>query len=201
MNLGKFVDTTEPPKNADLIVSLGGDTDCRVKKTVELYKEGYVKSKKIFLTGQKLYRKGFNIQKFLLANGVVNENILNVNPEIVYGTMEEILFMKEYMLTNHYKSVIFVSHPFHARRIATLANNIANYNQVGLQFTIVGCDSPWWDRTYYYKKLIAIKYTLLEIIKLPYNLVKYSPLFIDFTNYNKKIENNTWKQVIDKLPK
>ena len=70
--------------------------------------------------------------------------------------MEELLFIKKYMLYNNYKSVLFVSHPQHSRRISVLANFIANYKENDLQFSIVSCDLEWWDKSNYYKNKTSL---------------------------------------------
>lgn len=49
--LPKFLDVTGEPVKSDLIVSLGGVNGGRIKKTLELYNQGYSKSGFILLTG------------------------------------------------------------------------------------------------------------------------------------------------------
>jgi len=40
-SLGKWIDVTEKPVKADIIVCLGGGTSERVQKAVSLYAQGY----------------------------------------------------------------------------------------------------------------------------------------------------------------
>jgi len=41
MNLGNFIDVTQKPVQADIIVSLGGGSGCRIQTALSLYKNGY----------------------------------------------------------------------------------------------------------------------------------------------------------------
>jgi len=52
INIGKFLDATVEPEKTDLLVCLGGgDYKARVKKTLDIYKSGFLQSDTIILTG------------------------------------------------------------------------------------------------------------------------------------------------------
>jgi len=110
--------------------------------------------------------------------------------------MEEVLFIKKYMLHNNYKSVLFVSHPQHSRRISSLANLIAGYKDVGLSLSVVSCNPGWWKKSRYYTSKTSFIVTMHEMEKLFYNLLKYSPLLIDFTSYKKNNKDSLWEKSI-----
>ena len=180
MNLGRFFDITVEPKKADIIVYLGGGWSERLEKSLELYKLGYSKTNKIIYTGDlrgKLSKKdlnGFYKKKYLKEQSVPEKNIIYA--EDTSNTMKEILFVKNYMLKHHYKSVIFVSDPPHSRRIMFLAKFVNKYDDANLSCIVVGSDIDWWDRTHYYKDKRARMAVKSEISKLVHNFVAYGVL-------------------------
>ncbi len=204
MNLGRFVDVTQKPVKADIIVSLGGNYyGCRIKEALSLYKNGYSKSGKFMYTGEDAVHKALepslSKKKYLLNNGVDNKDIIHIDKSIITNTMEEVFFVKKYMLAHQYKSVIFVSHPQHSRRISTLAKTIADYEEAGLNLQVASCNPPWWNRTTYYRNETSFKVTIREIGKLFYNLIKYATPLSHYTNYAKKMENKEWDKAIERL--
>jgi hypothetical protein len=201
INLGRFVDITQKPVTADIIVSLGGgdSSGSRLKRTLKLYKDGFSRSGKIIFTGgiKKYYYSIWGI--FLENNGILKENIIYIDQSIAYNTMEEVLFIKKYMLKHYMKSVIFVSHPQHSRRITILANNVARYKEAGLNLIVVSVEPRQWNRDEYYKNIISIRNTISEIVKLFYNFIKYSAPFIQYTQFSKKMQNNEWEKALEQL--
>lgn len=180
MNLGRFFDITVEPKKADIIVYLGGGWAERLKKSLELYKFGYSKTNKIIFTGSLIGRlsekdlNGFYKKKYLIKHGIPEQNIIYA--ENTKNTMGEVLFIKNYMLEHHYKSVIFVSDPPHSRRIMFLAKVINNYDDANLSCAVVGSDVKWWDRIHYYKNKKARSAIISEITKLVHNTIAYGVL-------------------------
>ncbi len=192
VNLGKFLDITQKAVKSDVIVSLGGPSGIRLQKALVLYKEGYSRSNKIIYTGSdhinKAYSQSLSKYKYLLKNNIKKENIIHIDGSIISNTMEELFFIKKYLLKNNLKSVIFVSHPQHSRRIRILANIIASYKKDGILVTIVACKVTNWDKNKYYKKKNSLIAALSETLKLVYNLIKYSPLLFEFTELNRKMK-------------
>jgi hypothetical protein len=205
LNLGRFVDITEPPLKSDIIVSLGGDEEgCRLKKALNLYKEGFSTSGKFiytFIDDINLSDSPIHSRRdYLEQNGVPQEKIVHVDETMIENTMEEVFFIKQYMQKHHYKTVIFVSHPHHSRRIDFMARHIAHYDEAGIKFRIVSCEPYWWDREHYYKTHVGIAATMYEIIKLFYNAVKYNPLHISDTLYGHKLKAHEWEKAINSIP-
>lgn len=180
MNLGRFFDITVEPKKADIIVFLGGGSSERLSKSLELYKLGYSKTNKIIYTGclkGRVPEKGFHRfdkKKYLKDHGVSEENIIYA--EDTGNTMKEVLFVKNYMLEHHYKSVIFISDHYHSRRIMFLAKVVNNYDDANLSCIVVGSDAKWWDRIHYYKNKKAKRAVISEISKLVHNTIAYGVL-------------------------
>jgi len=202
VNLGNFIDVTEEPKQADIIVSLGGDySGCRLKKAISIYKDGISQSRVFIYTGTDTAGKSFeNVnsrKQYLLNQNIEEKNIVHVSKKLIRNTMEEVLFIKKYMLHNNYKSVLFISHPQHSRRISSLANVIAGYKNAGLSLSVASCNPNWWKKNKYYANEISFYVTLNEMEKLFYNLLKYSPPLISFTSYKKNDKDALWSEFID----
>ena len=176
-NLGKFLDiTTNPPKEADIIVVLGGGQDTRIRKGLKLYKKGFSKSHKIIFTGSNKYDMVLPVFyrfEYLMKNGVKKSDIIHIAK--VSNTVEELNKVKKYLLKNQMKSVLFVSHPTHSRRIRILANTIADYDDANITMSFAAADhTKVWDKNLFFLNLASIKLVLLETIKIPYNLIKYT---------------------------
>jgi len=180
LNLGNWLDLTGNPKKSDLIVVLGGGKDARIKKGLKLYQLGYSKSKKILFTGSDLcdvvlpiiYRK-----QYLVSHGVKESNIIQIDETQITNTMEELFAVKTYMQKHHMHHVLFVSHPTHTRRIKTLANMLAHYDTSNIQVSFAAADhTKVWHKNLYFLNLASIKLVFLEVLKIFYNLVKYTLL-------------------------
>ena len=178
INLGEFLDITEEPQKTDVIVYLGGGGPERMEKTLELYKLGYSKTGKVIFTSSPTLHidKKTVIDKkvYFSEHGIPEHNI--VHAKKTKNTMEEVLFVKNYMLQHKLKSVIFISDPPHSRRIIFLAQSIAKYNEANLSCSVVGSDVNWWNKKYYYREIKAIAMTVSELIKVPYNYLVYEIL-------------------------
>lgn len=199
IKLGRFIDVTQKPVSADIIVSLGGGSSySRIERALKLYKNGFSKSEKIIYTGG--IREYYKIWgDFLKSNDISKQNIIYIDRSIAYNTMEEIFFIKQYMLKHHLKSVIFVSDPEHSRRITVLADNVAGYKDAGLDLIVVSAEQIQWNKEEYYKDMASIKSTMSEIVKIFYNLIKYDTLLFRYTQYSKKKEDGEWEIILKQL--
>ena len=176
--LGYFLDLTkENTSEANILVSLGGDNGNRIKKTLELYENNYSSSKKIIITGidnfdskMKIYELEWRAS-YLIKKGLKIENIIfNTNAQ---NTLEEILFIRDYMKKNEYNNLIIVSDPPHSRRIDFFSNFIYKYQENGINLSIVASNNNWWKKESYYSNPEAIIFSLNEIIKLTYYYINY----------------------------
>lgn len=200
LNIGRYLDITTPPKKADIIVSLGGASGTRLARAVELFKEGYSKSGILIYTGKPVFDTNFRDKRqYLLREGLNPSQFLHISGNDCQNTMEELFMIKALMRKNGLKSVLFITHPFHSRRIALLAKHIAKYEDAGLNWQISSFPLSWWDKDHYYRHPYAIRAALKEMIKQPYNLLKYSPLTIRFTQYMKKQKDGRWKRSLDRI--
>lgn len=175
--LGKFFDISQTPRSADIIVSLGGDNGSRIKKTIELYENNLSNTGKIILTGVDDFDPGMRSYEldwratYLTKKGVNRNNIVfNSKAE---NTLEEIFFIKRYMIEHNMHSVMFITDPPHSKRIDFFASEIANYQDANLSFIIVRTQNEWWDRDKYYTNPEAIIFVLNESVKLTYYYFQY----------------------------
>lgn len=203
LNLGRFIDVTQKPLKSDIIISLGGDNGCRLETALKLYKEGLSASGKLMYTGREAIGPSYSLslskKKYLENNGVQTQGIIHVDKSIITNTMGEVFFIKEYMLRHNLKSVIFVSHPQHSRRISTLAKYVADYNSAGLDFIVASCHPEWWNKEHYYMNELAIKVSIREALKLIYNFIKYNTPLIAYTKYSAQQRSGEWEAALERL--
>lgn len=190
-NLGRFLDVTTSPIKVDLIVCLGGgDHKKRVDKTIELYQDGYLKSNTIIFTGVKevkniedIFDKNINI--------IINSNLKN--------TMDEIKYIKSYMLKENLSSAMIVTEAPHSRRIIIFSKIIKNNNTKELSLNVIASEFKNWDSELYYKNKEARQYAFSELIKIAYNTFVYGILEkvglydIYHKYFNEDIEDNKQK--------
>lgn len=178
LNLGNLLDISTSPKKSDIIVVLGGGGDVRIKRGVDLYKKDFSSSNKFLYTGSNLHHNStifFLKSAYLLENGISVKDIIYI--ENVTNTMEELVKIKEYLIKNNLKKVLFVSHPTHLRRIQVLANVLLHYDDLGIKSSFVSADhTKVWNKNFYFLELESIKLAFLETIKIFYNLLKYAIL-------------------------
>ena len=178
LNAGNILDISQKPQKTDAIVVLGGDWfGYRVKKAFALYKEDFSQKKKIVVNGcQQIYLKeGVRVYRseasYLLAHGIPAKNI--DTPNVCGNTMDEVEWIKRYMLEHKYRSLIIVTDPPHTRRVRMLTK-IAGYSENGIKAIFVGADVPWWNREKYYEDMQALRYVVFETIKIPFNYLAYA---------------------------
>ena len=155
----------------DFIVLLaGGDSEDRLKKSLEYYKKNVPLSKIIIYTGGDFtYLKtnpSNSRRAYFENNGIDNSNIIHFKN--VNNTMEEIILIKEFMLKNNFKKVTIISDDYHAMRISFFANYVQQYKKYDLLLNIECSD---YSQNQFFKN---IAYKIFESIKLYYNLIKYT---------------------------
>lgn len=176
-NLGNFFDVTTKPNSSDIIVSLGGDNSARIKKTLELYKNKFSKTGKIILTEvddfdpkMKIYELDWRAD-YLVKKGIDKDNII-FNSK-AKNTLEEVFFIKKYMIRHSLHSVIFVTDAPHSRRLSFFATTIANYQSSNISFIVVATKNNWWHADRFYTNPEAIIFVINESIKYSYYYIQY----------------------------
>ena len=176
-NLGYFFDTTSQPIKADMIVSLGGIGNDRIKKALFLYKKDFSNSKTILLTGVTPYTPTTKFTDIDERVNYLNKHDIPLHNVVLstdtHNTFQEARFIKQYMLSHHMRSVLVVSDAPHARRILFFTNTVFNYPQSRLNIRVISSDAPWWNTQTYYTNKTAITFVSSECIKYVYYTMHY----------------------------
>lgn len=175
LNLGKILDKSDFPKESDVIISLGGDDNHRIKKAIELYENSFSKKRLIIITGGTEFTKRDN----KIDSRIKYINSLNKEINYIYNpdtktTAQELIYLKKYLFENNLKKAIIVSDAFHTRRIKMLID-ILGFDE-DIELSVVKTEVPWWDDKEYYKNSLALKLALSEVLIIPYNYIKYKIL-------------------------
>ena len=168
MNLGRWVDVTQKPEKADIVVCLGGGTVERVKKSVELMENGYVNKKVFLLIGESWYNQPYLTKNHPELNVTINETPKN--------TAQEVATIKKFMKTNGYHSAPIVTDPPHTRRVKVLLSLSTYEGDEDMHFYLVGSEVEWWNRDTYYKSERARKSVWHECKGILYGIWKYGIL-------------------------
>ena len=176
--IGHFLDISDNKKETfDILVSLGGDNGNRIKKTLSIYQDNYSKSNKLIITGIDNFDKNMKIfeldwrANYLIKKGIKKENIIYNNS--AENTLEEIFFIKRYMIKNNLSTVAIISDAPHSRRIHFFANTVAKFKEAGINLTIIASENNWWNKNSYFTNPEAIIFTINEIIKLTYYYINF----------------------------
>lgn len=175
LNLGNFLDISQEPRKAELIVCLGGGEEyVRIKKAISIYQDGNL----LLVTGGTDFTKKDPMQDDRISYLAKYPNIkYEYNPSLK-NTADELLYVKKIMKDYNFKNVSIVSDPYHTRRIQILAD-LFDFEKVGIELNIVGSDLSWWNKSTYYKEEKAIEVAFSELIKIPYNFIKYGLLYTE----------------------
>ena len=164
LNLGKWMDCTQKPKKADMVICLGGGTTERVKTSVMLLKHGYVNKKHFLLIGESWYNQPYLKKHYHELNVTIDETPKN--------TAEEIAAIKKFMLKHGYSSALIVTDPPHSARVALLLSLIDPQDST-LHFRIIGSHVAWWDPKHYYRNTRALKAVWHESLGILYSIWQY----------------------------
>ena len=175
VNIGNFLDDSKEPKKSEIIICLGGgDINVRIKKALELYQQGYSLKKLILITGGTIFTIKDNKQDSRIS--YIEDNMVNINYfyyPYTKNTVEELVFLKKFMIKNNYKKVLIVSDSYHTKRINILSSFIG-FKKESLDIITVGTSLNWWDSSNYYTNILSIQAAFSELIKIPYNIIKYT---------------------------
>ena len=159
-NLGKWVDVTEKPVSADIVICLGGGTVERVKKSIALLEQGY--ANKFLLLGESWYNQPYIKKNYPELSVLIDEHPKN--------TQEEVLFITKYMKKHGYHNALIVTDPPHTRRVKVLAAQYLNDNDK-ISFRMIASDVTWWNREHYYQNEWARNAAWHELMKDLYILL------------------------------
>ena len=163
--LGHFLDVSEPPKQVDIIVCLGGGTQERVEESISLYEQGYSLQDKLLLIGEV----GYSLP-YVRKNHPYLEFEADQTPQ---NTAQEIVFIKRYMQKHHYKSAMIVTDPPHTRRVKQLVSLLITPKDNTLKFVYVGTNVVWWNRKFYFENNKGFLFAQNEILRVVHNIIFY----------------------------
>lgn len=178
-NLGNFLDISEQPSKTELLVCLGGgEYKTRIEKTTELYNNNFLTTNKIILTSQVIDRKTKEDKRITYIKNYLKDysKVNIIQKKELPNTAEEIRFIKTYMIKNNLQTATFISDPAHSRRIQIFTKIISVKGDENLSFQIVGTDDKNWDKESFYKNKYSLNYTLFEILKISYGVIRYGVL-------------------------
>lgn len=167
-NLGKYLDVTQQPLKADIIVCLGGGSLERIQKAGLLYEEGYATKDALLLVGDA----EANIEYMRTYKPELGF-VFDLEPE---NTGEEIYAVKRYMKAHGYKQALIVTHPSHSRRVSLLTSLISVEGDEEMSFRVIDSGVTWWDEERYYQNEIGRNAAMSEAVKLVYNFIGYGIL-------------------------
>ena len=189
-NLGKFLDVTQEPSKTELLVCLGGGiSKNRINKTIEIYKNGFLEKNHIIFTGvssiNKNTYKNFDEDINIITNGKVK------------NTMEEILYIKDYVKENNLSSVTFITEAPHSKRVKIFWDNFGEKLE-NVNFSLVASDFEDWNSKKYYENNTTLKYAFSEFTKLIYNFFLYGVL--ETFGFKEEFES-TYKKELKEMKK
>ena len=119
LNLGNFLDVSKNAKNAELIVCLGGgEKNLRIEKSISIYQNGNL----LLITGGTEFTIKDPMKDDRISYLAKYPNIrYEYNPSLK-NTADELIFIKEIIKNNNFKSVTIVSDRYHTRRIEYYRN-------------------------------------------------------------------------------
>lgn len=165
LHYGEWMDATEAPKKADLIVCLGGGTVERLNTSVALFKADYSNTESLMLIGES-YDTPSYLEKTYPKVKIVQHHA----PK---NTKEEVIYIKKYMIQNGYKSALIVTDPPHSRRVKILTSILALKGDSQLSFRLIDSGVTWWKAKKYYDDKRSGETVLSETLRIIYSVWCY----------------------------
>lgn len=169
LTVGRYLEAPAgTPRQADLIVALGGDTGQRVREAFRLYSEHYAGH--ILLTGiesgdaqTRPYYLNWRAA-FLVAQGVPREMIL-FDP-VSANSWDEAANTRRLMEARGWERVLVISDPPHMRRLQwTWSKAFAGS---GRQFWLIAAQMEGWRADRWWLNEKSAHFVVMELIKLTY---------------------------------
>ena len=165
--IGEFLVVADPLQKADALALLAGDENERISAGALLFQQGYADW--FILTDMRLEipdSQGIysaNVKHKAMAQGVPEERILII-PGPVSTTYEEVARLKEFTVSQGFRSLIVVTSPFHTRRARWLLREA--FSGSGVTLTVrPALNHPYqaeaWWRTPQDRQATALEYTKL----------------------------------------
>ena len=158
-----FLDQSEAPRSADVIVLLGGSDNQRALYASQLYQEGF--APKVLISGQSV--KMNYIVNLVVESGIPESAMLiNDQATSTYDEAQQVLAILESVGV---QSAIIVTNRYHTRRSRATYLHVFQEHDISLNFVSPddGIESAtWWQSKY--NAIIAEEY-----LKIPYYWLRY----------------------------
>lgn len=186
-NLGIILDRSNKLQKKDAIFSLVNERSDRLIKSVNLYSQNYsTKSLIYFCTKIDVLKDFFKTRQELIPFKQYFNEINLMQFPIPLNTFEEILNIEKEMTNKNIRSAIIVTDPPHTLRVKIFIELFTT--RLKEDYIIVSSEPEWWNKHLYFTNWYAFKFSLSELLKIPYNIIKYT-LFskYDIERSNQKI--------------
>jgi uncharacterized SAM-binding protein YcdF (DUF218 family) len=180
---GQFLVYQHSPQKADMIVVLNGRDTERSLAAVDLYNQGFANLiviahgskqpgseefwKKV---GRDFDRKKF-FQRAVEAMGIPPEALKMIGDGVT-STYDEAKVTKQFLIQNHYRSILLVTSKWHSRR-AYLTFKTAFKDTKELKITVYPSKYDTFDPQRWWKNQSNIEIVMAEYLKLFFYLVTF----------------------------
>lgn len=174
-------------EKADCIVLLRGDDYFRLRKAVELFRQGYSKNIVVSVISEKAYFVRFNLdrkisgldrfsEKELLLKyfeyfGKNSENVI-FTPFKITSTFEEAFAAKALLLQKRFRSLILVTNVYHMRRALILFKWVFRGTGIKIYHVTAETETEVYDPEHWWRRARDVKSMITEYISLFFNLLK-----------------------------
>ena len=167
---------SEGPQQSDaVILMVSADDDARKREMHQLIREGYADYFLIPVYGEIAKIDKGGVLK-ALQKGLLRHNAISEYAHLYENTHREMLMARELMDAYSLKSAIFVSSPYHMRRVKLMADHIFDKKTYRLSFVPTRYERPWGYL--WWTDRLGVKQVLSEYVKLAWFLI-YSPFVGD----------------------
>ncbi|GGH79953.1 uncharacterized SAM-binding protein YcdF (DUF218 family) [Pullulanibacillus pueri] len=169
---GRYLAVSERPRNADVIIVLGGGDGERALEASKLYKKGYAPYVMLSNGGLRNHPSTVEAEKemgWLKEDGVPESAII---PELqAQSTYGNAVYSKRMMKKHHFKSAIVVSSSFHMRRSHYIFEKV--YAGSGIKLIYHAAPTSYYNPDWWWTTKLGWQFTINEYIKLVGYVVIY----------------------------
>jgi uncharacterized SAM-binding protein YcdF (DUF218 family) len=173
--VGTWLHAVDQPVPSDVVVVLGGQSGFRVIKGLELYRGGY--GKRLAITSPDAEFPDLEAPpadrwlELLERRGLAADSVDVLSPS--FSTFDDGRVTRQYLERTGYRSVLFVTDPYHTRRARWVLRRMLEH--AGYRVRVTASDPPWFNPRAWWRderQLIAVAN---EYLKLAYYVVHYGP--------------------------
>jgi uncharacterized SAM-binding protein YcdF (DUF218 family) len=159
---GRLLVLDEPPRKADVIVVLGGDSGERVEQAASLYRAGFAPY--MLVTGGQLYRnisQAGVMKDHAVELGVPSDRIILENK--AESTYDNAIYSKKIMEEHGFRSALVVSSNYHMQRVKFIFRKV--FKNSGTTLIYCAAREPKFNPNRWWNNNKSVMYTITEYIK------------------------------------